>query len=237
MWDQNDPPKGTSKCPNCSLFVYHKPEKCYELEAKKTNRPSTWKSVKDHKDDTGWVVNCVKGKHSLKTNKMPIHSHNYFTLLTSQVEDPASPPTDHLCTSREITHDTQHGPYRSQPPKQVSFSLAPSHTDKDSHTWTQSKWTTCAPPRSLRHLQMSKHRVKQGFLNGSIPSDAWDTACTSNAGNLGGPFIPTALQSTKVFYLADGHPTSATTVALPNITCKRQRALSTFSQRSRTSPF
>ena len=25
LWDQNDPPKGTSKCPNCSLFVYHKP--------------------------------------------------------------------------------------------------------------------------------------------------------------------------------------------------------------------
>ena len=47
LWDQNDPPKGTSKCPNCSLFVYHKPEKCYELEANKANRPSTWKSVKD----------------------------------------------------------------------------------------------------------------------------------------------------------------------------------------------
>ena len=44
---QNDPPKGTSKCPNCSLFVYHKPEKCYELEANKANCPSTWKSVKD----------------------------------------------------------------------------------------------------------------------------------------------------------------------------------------------
>ena len=47
LWDQNDPPKGTLKCPNCSLFVYHKPEKCYELEANKSNRPSMWKSVKD----------------------------------------------------------------------------------------------------------------------------------------------------------------------------------------------
>ena len=41
LWDQNDPPKGTSKCPNFSLFVYHKPEKCYELDTNKTNRPST----------------------------------------------------------------------------------------------------------------------------------------------------------------------------------------------------
>ena len=46
LWDQNDPPKGTSKCPNCSLFVYHKPEKCYEMEANKANLPSMCKSVK-----------------------------------------------------------------------------------------------------------------------------------------------------------------------------------------------
>ena len=46
LWDQNDPPKGTSKFPNSSLFVYHKPEKCYELEANKSNCPSTCKSVK-----------------------------------------------------------------------------------------------------------------------------------------------------------------------------------------------
>ena len=145
---------------------------------------------------------------------MPIHLHNYFTPLTSQVEELASPPTDHLCTSREITHDTQHGPYRPQPPKQVYFSLAPSHTDKDSRTWTQSQWTTRAPPFSLCHLQLHEHRIKQGVLNGSIPSAAWDTACTSNAGKVGGPLIPTALQSNKVLALSDGHPTPATTVSL-----------------------
>ena len=48
----------------------------------------------------------------------------------------------------------------------------------------------------------------------SITSAALDTACTSNAGKLGGPFIPKALQSNKVFALADGHPTPATTVSL-----------------------
>ena len=138
---------------------------------------------------------------------MPIQLHNYFTPLTSQIEELASPPTDHLCTSHEITHDTQHGHYRLQRPKQVSFSLAPSHTDKDSRTWTQSQWTTRAPPHSLRHLQLHEHRIKQGVINGSIPSAAWDTACTSNAGKVGGPFIPTSLLSNKVFALANGHPT------------------------------
>ena len=145
---------------------------------------------------------------------MPIHLHIYFTPLTSQVEELSLQPTDHLCTSREITQDTQHRTYRPQPPKQVYFPLAPSHTDKYSRKWTQSEWTTRAPPRSLRHLQLHEHRIKQGVLNGSIPSAAWDTVCTSNAGKLGGPFIPTALQSNKVFPLADGYPTPVTTVAL-----------------------
>ena len=96
----------------------------------------------------------------------------------------------------------------------MSVSLAPSHTDKDSRTWTQSQWTTRAPPCSLRHLQLHEHWIKQGVLNGSIPSAAWDTACTSNAGKVGGPLIPTALQSNKVFAHADGHTTPATIVAL-----------------------
>ena len=152
---------------------------------------------------------------------MPIHLHNYFTPLTSQVEELSSPLTDHLCTSWEITHDTQHRPYRPQQPKQVYFYLAPSHTDKDSRTWTQSEWTTLAPPRSLRHLQLHDNQIKQGVLNGSIPSAAWDTACTSNARKVGGPLIPTALQSNKVFALANGHPTPTTTVASRRLCLRR----------------
>ena len=90
----------------------------------------------------------------------------------------------------------------------------PSHKDKDSRTWTQSQWTTRTPSHSLRHLQLNENRIKQGVFNRSIPSAAWDTARNSNAGKVGGPFIPTAIQSNKVFALADGHPTPATIVSL-----------------------
>ena len=32
-------------CPNCKSFVYHSPDKCYELEAHKASRYSGWKSI------------------------------------------------------------------------------------------------------------------------------------------------------------------------------------------------
>ena len=32
-------------CPHCKSFVYHKPDKCYELESNKASRYSGWKSV------------------------------------------------------------------------------------------------------------------------------------------------------------------------------------------------
>jgi hypothetical protein len=33
-------------CPHCGLEVYHKPEKCFELEANADKRPAGWKSKK-----------------------------------------------------------------------------------------------------------------------------------------------------------------------------------------------
>jgi hypothetical protein len=33
-------------CPHCKVFVYHKPEKCLELEANKDKRWPGWKSIK-----------------------------------------------------------------------------------------------------------------------------------------------------------------------------------------------
>jgi hypothetical protein len=33
-------------CPHCKAFVYHKPEKCLELEANKEKRWPGWKSIK-----------------------------------------------------------------------------------------------------------------------------------------------------------------------------------------------
>ena len=40
--------KGKMKlCPHCNLFVFHKPDRCYELEANKDKRWAGWKSVKE----------------------------------------------------------------------------------------------------------------------------------------------------------------------------------------------
>eukprot|EP00804_Cyclotella_cryptica_P002311 CCRYP_004047-RB/>CCRYP_004047-RB protein AED:0.40 eAED:0.39 QI:0/0/0/1/0/0/2/0/349 len=38
--------KKKKKCPHCLLEVYHKPEKCFELEANASKRPEGWKSKK-----------------------------------------------------------------------------------------------------------------------------------------------------------------------------------------------
>jgi hypothetical protein len=41
------PRRKKSMCPHCQALVYHKPEKCYELEANKDKRWVGWKSVKE----------------------------------------------------------------------------------------------------------------------------------------------------------------------------------------------
>ncbi len=48
---ENDTKKGPTRrkkalCPHCKAFVYHKPEKCLELEANKDKRWPGWKSIK-----------------------------------------------------------------------------------------------------------------------------------------------------------------------------------------------
>lgn len=42
----NGEKKKKKKCPHCLLEVYHKPEKCFELEANASKRPEGWKSKK-----------------------------------------------------------------------------------------------------------------------------------------------------------------------------------------------
>ena len=39
--------KQKKKCPHCAKLVYHKPEKCFELEANAASRPAGWKSAKE----------------------------------------------------------------------------------------------------------------------------------------------------------------------------------------------
>ena len=55
--------------------------------------------------------------------------------------------------------------------------------------------------------------LKGRVLNGTIPSDAYDIACTSNAGMIGDTFIQTGHPSTKVSTVADGHITPGSTMA------------------------
>ena len=54
--------------------------------------------------------------------------------------------------------------------------------------------------------------LKKSFPNGSIPSAAYNTACTSNSGMIGNTFIQTGQPSTKVFTVADGHLTPVSTM-------------------------
>ena len=60
---------------------------------------------------------------------------------------------------------------------------------------------------------MSEEELNKGVLNGSIPSAAYDTACTSHSGMPGNPFIQTNTLSKNVFALADNYPIPGSNVA------------------------
>ena len=64
-----------------------------------------------------------------------------------------------------------------------------------------------------RYMQYTKQKLKGGVFNGSIPSAAYDTACTSNAGMVGDPFIQTNQPSTKVFSVADVRQTPGSKIS------------------------
>eukprot|EP00804_Cyclotella_cryptica_P006739 CCRYP_015699-RB/>CCRYP_015699-RB protein AED:0.19 eAED:0.21 QI:0/0/0/1/0/0/4/0/602 len=60
---------------------------------------------------------------------------------------------------------------------------------------------------------MSPHAIKQGIVNGSIPSAVSDTGATSTVGTLHDPFTHSNVPSTKTFMLPTGTTTTATTQA------------------------
>ena len=97
--------------------------------------------------------------------------------------------------------------------RQVRFLLPSGHRNKESSIWRRRPRPPCQAPPPHTSARFSELQTKLGALNGSILSAAWDTACTSHAGMIGDPFIPTGQKSTKIFVLADGHPTPATTIA------------------------
>ena len=65
---------------------------------------------------------------------------------------------------------------------------------------------------TAKNASHTKTDLKQGVLKGSISSAAWDTACTSNVGKIGNPFIKTSQPSVKVFSVADGRCHAGTNI-------------------------
>ena len=68
--------------------------------------------------------------------------------------------------------------------------------------------------RVSKMSDVMERATKEGILNGSIPSAAYDTAATSSCGKYGDPFIPTGRQSTKVFQTPTGHKAPASEIRL-----------------------
>ena len=56
---------------------------------------------------------------------------------------------------------------------------------------TISDTATPAPASLAETRSLTENKLIEGVLNGSIKSAAYDTACTSNAGMVGDPFIQT----------------------------------------------
>jgi hypothetical protein len=91
--------------------------------------------------------------------------HNYWTLLASQVKvlDP-----DHLLS------------IHSNAPCHVTFALSPSHIDRDS---TEYQWRRHGSPSDKQTLHPTNplihiNTMKEGVLNGMIPSAVSDTGAT-----------------------------------------------------------
>ena len=78
---------------------------------------------------------------------------------------------------------------------------------------TISDTTTPAPASLAETRALTEKKLREGVLNGSIPSAAYDTACTSNAGRVGGHLLQTGRPSTKFFTVAYGHKTLGSTEA------------------------
>jgi hypothetical protein len=122
-------------------------------------------------------------------NTIPLR--NYWTLLASQVEelDP-----DHLLS------------IHSSAPPRVTFALSPSHIDRDS---TEYQWGRCRRPPNECTLHPTNplihiNKMKEGVLNGTIPSAVSDTGATLSAFLKKDPSRAMGELSTTVFHLPNG---------------------------------
>ena len=103
-------------------------------------------------------------------------------------------------------------------PDNLHAHSTPPPTPPPTKRFAQRYWNNAKRKRATTRTaaQYTKQKLKEGVLNGSTPSAAYDTACTSNAGMIGDPFIKTTRQSTKVFSVADGRQTPGSNIAKLN---------------------
>ena len=151
------------------------------------------------------------------TSRVEEPAPSYITKFTTPPKPPtpapSQPPSLHSSMSRP-------GSQRRLPRGRITFTLPTTQIEKDSKQWRRdpaSRSRTTSFVRAYWSNAKSKRareaRLKAGVLDGSIPSAAFDTACTASAGRPVDPFLLTNKKSTKVFALADDHPTPASMVA------------------------
>ena len=94
---------------------------------------------------------------------------------------------------------------------------APLQTSKD---WQQAQASTqqhpdsaCAATTTAPPVHLTEGQLKKGVLDVSIPSAAYEIACTSHSGLEGNPFIPTDQPYKNIFTVATGHKTPGSRVA------------------------
>jgi hypothetical protein len=122
-------------------------------------------------------------------NTVPLR--NYWTPLASQVE---VLDIDHLLS------------IHSNAPRRITFALSPSHIDRDSTEYRPGRRRhppnkcTLHPTNPLIHI----NKMKEGVLNGTIPSAVSDAGATSSAFLKKDPSRATGKLSTTVFHLPNG---------------------------------
>ena len=133
-----------------------------------------------------------------------ILSINYYTPLTSQVK------------ALDINNQTK---------TKVRFKLPPTHRTTDGKKWRHSEmcrirdrrrpWENAKQrkKRRAKGCTMSKAQIRQGIMEGTIPSAVSDTGATSTAGTPTDPFNPSDKPSSKVFCLPTGGRAAATGTA------------------------
>ena len=126
--------KQKKKCPHCGLEVYHKPEKCSELEANADKRPANWKRKK-----SSW--RCTEDKSTEQWRPGKVDLSKIITRFPYLVATGFDPPrlTKHSTTNLQ--------PLSSTPAQDQSQSyLANGHAawnEENSLAISQATWSKC----------------------------------------------------------------------------------------------